>query len=579
MYISLSPPYKVFLMVAFTVAISIVLAPFYAQANEDISQKSIAVADINIADAVVNGDNVFPSDAIEVRPSLPERPAFLPLQWTQEDIENLSDSQKAEFSRYLTEYAVFEPNTSIDIDSVKVTTDRVSYVKGDMINITLSWSSDMANGYADAHRGKTDNVPSLKTLLVIQDMNHVSCAESILEDIPITSFTKTFAVSAIKDCDHVIIAVRMSDMYGKELGRWDIDTQTAPIQEDYVNSWFLASPFQGGGIFFFLLILFALLYFSRKGKIPLVTIFFGVIVPTIFVTSFLLNVSSVHAQSQSYPKKVVVRFFAKSTTVSSGSSTSLFLDTDYATSCTASGAWSGDVRKLPWHLQRWSTGPLTSSKTYTVTCNGPGGPVSKSVTVVVPTPTGPTLSFTTNQTSTSPGDQEATVWYPDYVQESLDLYWSTTKAASCTASGDWSGSKGTSGSFHISAPIYSKKTYTLTCTGPGGSITQTIHVFIHPYLTDMNGLAYSLSVNPQPVPFGSFSAVSWLTYGNITNCYTSFTPTGSTITSPTTVGPITANKGLWVWVMCVGEDGGYFRGGDTIIVQGTPILSFSSDAA
>jgi hypothetical protein len=48
------------------------------------------------------------------------------------------------------------------------------------------------------------------------------------------------------------------------------------------------------------------------------------------------------------------------------------------------------------------------------------------------------------------------------------LNWSSTDMTSCTASGGWSGSRGTSGSASV-GPIQADTTYGLNCTGPGGN--------------------------------------------------------------------------------------------------------------
>ncbi len=63
---------------------------------------------------------------------------------------------------------------------------------------------------------------------------------------------------------------------------------------------------------------------------------------------------------------------------------------------------------------------------------------------------------------------------------SSTLSWTSTDATSCDASGDWSGSKTTSGSSGtgtLNSPPASRS-YTLTCTGPGGSSFDTVAVSI-----------------------------------------------------------------------------------------------------
>jgi hypothetical protein len=118
--------------------------------------------------------------------------------------------------------------------------------------------------------------------------------------------------------------------------------------------------------------------------------------------------------------------------------------------CTASGAWSGTVASSG--TQSVTAGAAGTSN-YTLTC----GTVSNTAVVTVSTPPpSPTVSLTlapanitTAQTST--------------------LSWSSANATSCSASGAWSGSKATSGSVSITPSAVGAFTYSLTCTGDGGS--------------------------------------------------------------------------------------------------------------
>ena len=120
----------------------------------------------------------------------------------------------------------------------------------------------------------------------------------------------------------------------------------------------------------------------------------------------------------------------------------------YAQSCTASGGWSGSK-----DASGSTSLPLTSANTFTLACTGRGGQASASATVEILPP--PTVTFTGSTTKVLPG-------------EAVALTWSTTNATACTASGSWSGTKGTSGTETPAAPT-DDATYTLTCTGPGGS--------------------------------------------------------------------------------------------------------------
>ena len=76
----------------------------------------------------------------------------------------------------------------------------------------------------------------------------------------------------------------------------------------------------------------------------------------------------------------------------------------------------------------------------------------------------PTLSLTANPGTVTSG-------------QASTLSWSTANATNCTASGAWSGSKALSGSQSTGA-LTAASSYTLTCTGSGGTVAQTVNVSI-----------------------------------------------------------------------------------------------------
>src|SRR5690606_16676765 len=82
-----------------------------------------------------------------------------------------------------------------------------------------------------------------------------------------------------------------------------------------------------------------------------------------------------------------------------------------------------------------------------------------------PAPPAPTISFTASPTSIVSGN-------------SSTLTWSTTNATSCTASGSWSGAKATAGSTSSGTLTTGNRTFTLTCTGPGGSVNRSVTVVV-----------------------------------------------------------------------------------------------------
>ena len=83
---------------------------------------------------------------------------------------------------------------------------------------------------------------------------------------------------------------------------------------------------------------------------------------------------------------------------------------------------------------------------------------------VAPTPAAPTLNLTSSSPTVSSGT-------------AATLSWTSTNATTCSASGGWSGTKPTSGPA-TSGLLTSDTTFTLACTGPGGSITQSVVVKI-----------------------------------------------------------------------------------------------------
>jgi hypothetical protein len=180
-----------------------------------------------------------------------------------------------------------------------------------------------------------------------------------------------------------------------------------------------------------------------------------------------------------------VTFSASPATVAYEASATLTWSSSDATSCMASGDWSGSAETSG----SKSVDDLTNDTTYTLACSGAGGSVSKTVTVTV----GPALALTANPTSVS-------------YDGASTLSWSSHNATSCTASGNWSGSNSTSGA----ETIYPKAdaTYTLTCTGPGGSVAQTVTVTVAPGPPPAPP-AIAISANPTNVSYGGSSELTW----------------------------------------------------------------------
>lgn len=224
-----------------------------------------------------------------------------------------------------------------------------------------------------------------------------------------------------------------------------------------------------------------------------------------------------------------------------------------ATSCSASGGWSGTKGISGAE----TVGPLTSDTSYTMTCSGIGGSVTRTVSVSVQNPSAPAITLSSNPTSVASGD-------------SAMLTWSTTNATSCSASGAWSGSKGTVGSEAI-GPVNNTSTFTLNCTGPGGSNSRstTITVAAPPSVT--------LSANPTSVQSGGSSTLTWSS-SNASGCTASGDWSGSKATSGSqTITSLTSDSTFTL--VCTGTGGSTTRSTTvTIAVNSMRSVEVSWDA-
>jgi hypothetical protein len=162
-----------------------------------------------------------------------------------------------------------------------------------------------------------------------------------------------------------------------------------------------------------------------------------------------------------------------STTVAVGKSTTISWSSATATSCTASGNWSGTLAASG---SQAITPAAVGTETFTLLCSNLGGPsppvsVSLDATSAVVKPAAPTLTL--GKTSIP-------------AQTTTTLTWSSAGATSCTASGNananqsgWSGVQAPSATFTITPIDVGTYIYSLTCanaagTSPTSSVTLTV---------------------------------------------------------------------------------------------------------
>ena len=223
---------------------------------------------------------------------------------------------------------------------------------------------------------------------------------------------------------------------------------------------------------------------------------------------------------------------ASPSTIDEGQSSTLTWSSTDATSCSASGAWSG--AKATSGSQSVTPG---SSASYTITCTGAGGSANDSATVtVIPAPVpAPTATLNASPATIDEG-------------QSSTLTWSSTDATSCTASGAWSGAKATSGSQSV-APG-STASYTITCTGAGGSTNDSTTVTVNP--ASAPAPTVTLNASPSTIRKGESTNLTWSST-NASSCTASGAWSGTKATSGSESVPL--SNAATLTLTCSGAGG------------------------
>ena len=270
----------------------------------------------------------------------------------------------------------------------------------------------------------------------------------------------------------------------------------------------------------------------------------------------------------------VLTFSVTPTTIDSGQSSNLTWAATNATTCTASGAWSGAKSTSG----NESTGALNASRNYTLTCTGSGGTIDpQSITVSVnapappppvPTVPAPVLTFSVTPTTIDSG-------------QSSNLTWAATNATTCTASGAWSGAKSTSGNESTGA-LNANRNYTLTCTGSGGTTDpQSITVSVNAPAPPPSPVSpdISLSADDTSVSNGSGTTIRWnATNANSGNsCTASGAWSGARAASGSSAtGNLTSNQTYSL--ICNGANGGVSPLSSVTVNVGAAIIACTSSA-
>lgn len=147
--------------------------------------------------------------------------------------------------------------------------------------------------------------------------------------------------------------------------------------------------------------------------------------------------------------------------------------------------------------------------TYAAPANAPSPNVVTLTATSVSNPTRNATATITVNTGPIPAIIITLMWEPILPGTWDTLNWSTTDATICTASGGWTEAKPTSGS--LTVVIAATTSYTLFCTGPGGSnqATKTVTVAPTPVVT--------LSASSSSIKSGQSTTLTW-SATNATSC-------------------------------------------------------------
>lgn len=157
------------------------------------------------------------------------------------------------------------------------------------------------------------------------------------------------------------------------------------------------------------------------------------------------------------------------------------------------------------------------------------------------TTSNPVSTSTPAEPTSSPLPIVSLIASPALVTETQNttLYWSSSNALSCTASGAWSGEKALAGTESSGLLTTGTKTFTLTCTGAGGTVATSTAV----------------TVNPTPAPVYKYSVgTAVMTTSNIN---VRSTPEGKVVGKQSngnygvvgTPAPVVSGGYTWVYVV------------------------------
>jgi hypothetical protein len=253
-------------------------------------------------------------------------------------------------------------------------------------------------------------------------------------------------------------------------------------------------------------------------------------------------------------KPPTISLSASPTTVTMNGLTTINWSSKRASDCTASGDWSGS--KATSGSQ--TIGALKTDSTFNLSCSGVGGSINESVSITVAASSTPSVTLSASPSSLP-------------YEGSTTLSWGSANSSGCSASGDWSGSKETSGSHDIVA-LTANSNFILSCSGPGGDASDSVSITV---AAASPTPSVTLSASPSSLPYNGSTTLSWSS-ANSSGCTASGDWSDSKATSGSqTIPALTTNSSFNL--SCSGP-GGDASDSVSITVAAAPLptLSFSA---
>lgn len=259
------------------------------------------------------------------------------------------------------------------------------------------------------------------------------------------------------------------------------------------------------------------------------------------------------------PPPPIVTFTISPAAITLGDIATLTWSSTYATSCAFTGSYTGNAG-----LQSNSSPPVTvspggiGSYSITLTCTGTGGTTAQTATLQVNEPAPPTVTLAISPASIPLG-------------YTATLTWTSINATSCAMSGAYNGAvalqSSTTKPFTVKPAAKGSYSYTLACTGAGGTSSQMVTLQVTP----PNLPSISLGLSPVAVPVGSSATLNWNAI-NASSCtfsgaYSGSVATQSSSTKPLTVKP--SSKGNYTYTLTCSGSGGTSSQSATLPVLST----------